>query len=220
MTGETTSEDKAPGAKKKTWLWVVGGLLVVGFIGSTLGGGDADTDASPPPAVADGNGDGDGDGQVTGEEQDEEEAAEPAEPVTPEIITSIEQLEAALSSEIGDETNMGLPRDITVALDDESNWLSVTFVANENFTTNLTRSGMWRDIGTIFDLARKWDQVEELTVTAQFPLLSNLGEELGPQDVLTAYFDTEVYPRINTANLSGERLGDAASFVRVHPALQ
>jgi hypothetical protein len=79
---------------------------------------------------------------------------------------------------------------------------------------------MWRDIGKIFDLARKWEQVEELTVTAQFPLISNLGEELGPQDVVTAYFDTEVYPRINTENLPGARLGDAASFVRVHPALQ
>lgn len=111
MTVETTSEDKASDAKKeRTWSQVVGRPLFVRLICSILGSGDADTYASPPPAAPD------SDVQVSGKEHDDELATEPIGLVTPEIIFSIEQQEVALSSEIADETHMGLPRDITVAL--------------------------------------------------------------------------------------------------------
>lgn len=53
---------------------------------------------------------------------------------------------------------------------------------------------MWRDIGAFFDLARKLHQVEELIVAARFPRGSHIGEELGLQDVLAAYFGSEVCP--------------------------
>lgn len=206
MTDDTAPQDTSSAPKKKTWLWVVGGVVALGLVGSMISGGnDAEDAASPEEPAA---------------ETSQETTDEDAEFEEPDSYSDIVELEAAINRELGEETNMDLPRDVTLTFDEESNWLSVSFVANENLTTNMTRSGMWRDIGKVFDLARKWEQVEELTVTAQFPLINNLGEELGPQDVVTAYFDPDVYPRINTANLSGDRLGEAASSVRVHPALQ
>lgn len=206
MSDDNASANNEAAPKKKTWLWIVGGILGVGLVGSIISGpGDSDTA-----------------GDTTREETstNEEIVEEEVEFEEPASYASIGELEDAILRQLGDETNTGLAREVTLTFDGENNWLNVTFVANENLTSNMTRRGIWRDIGTIFDLTRKWDQVEELTVTAKFPLISNLGEELGPQDVVTAYFDPEVYPRINTDNLPGERLGDAASFVRIHPALQ
>lgn len=206
MSDDNASANNEAAPKKKTWLWIVGGILGVGLVGSIISGpGDSDT-----------VGDTSREETSTNEEIVEEEV----EFEEPTSYASIGELEDAIIRQLGDETNTGLAREVTLTLDGENNWLNVTFVANENLTSNMTRRGIWRDIGTIFDLTRKWDQVEELTVTAKFPLISNLGEELGPQDVVTAYFDPEVYPRINADNLPGERLGDAASFVRIHPALQ
>jgi hypothetical protein len=211
MTNENTQDNDAPAPKKKTWLWIVGGVVVLGLFGSIFSGGNDNDTADAPASVSE---------DEAEAIQQEEEDADESDVQIPESFNTVEELEAAIIATLGDETNTGLDRDVVVRFDSEESLLVVTFVANENLTTNMTRRGMWRDIASIFDLARKWDPVDELTVTAQYPLISNLGEELGPQDVLTAYFDTEVYPRINTDNLPGERLGEAATFVRVHPALQ
>jgi hypothetical protein len=132
----------------------------------------------------------------------------------------MEELKAAIENELGTETNMGLPRELVVELDETDGWLNIRFVMNENLTSNLTLAGAWREIGLVFDLARKADFVKELTVQTSFPLINNLGEELGPQPVVTVYFDADVYPRINRDNLPGDRLGDGATSVAIHPAFR
>ena len=115
---------------------------------------------------------------------------------------------------------MDLPRDLSIEFEEEDGWLNVSYVLDENFTVGLTRSGAWSDIHRIFELARKADFVKELTVASQFPLINNLGEELGPQNVVVAYFDPEVYPRVNLENIRGEALYDAATEVMIHQAFQ
>lgn len=219
-TAKPQTDRQAEGKKKQipTWVWIVAGILVIGLIGQAFGGNDEE----PGSATSD-------ETVVAPEEETsddprvdsaEEEAAEPEPEPVPESFSSIEEMEAALHAELGEETNMGLPRELSVEFDETDGWLNVSFVINENFTTDSTRRGAWREIGQTFEFARKVDFVNELTVTAKFPLISELGAELGPQDVVLAYFDPEVYPRINVENLPGDRLGDAATAVQVHPALQ
>jgi hypothetical protein len=154
------------------------------------------------------------------EEIEPEEPEEPEEPVVPSSFETLEELTAAVETELGEETNMGLPRELVVDFDEEDGWLNVRFVLDENLTTGLTRSGAWLDIRNIFELARKAEFVKELTVQTSFPLVNILGEELGPQPVVTAYFDAEVFPRINLENLPGDRFENAATSVAIHPAFQ
>jgi hypothetical protein len=203
--GETNETDSAPPKKKvPTWVWVVSGVLVFGLILQSCGG---DT----PPAEDD---------TASESETEETEPAEPEEPVVPSSFATLEELTAALENELGEETNMGLPRELVVDFDEEDGWLNVRFVLNENLTTGLTRSSAWRDIRNVFELARKADFVNELTVQTSFPLINQLGEELGPQPVVTAYFDAEVFPRMNLKNLPGDRFENAATSVTIHPAFQ
>lgn len=219
-TANPQTDGPADGKKKKipTWVWIVAGVLVLGLIGQAFDGDDEESESGTaeesvvaPEENISGN---------PGADVAEEESAEPEPEPVPESFSSIEEMESALQAELGEETNMGLPRELSVEFDETDGWLNVSFVINENFTTDSTRRGAWTEIGQTFEFARKVDFVNELTVTAKFPLISELGEELGPQNVVLAYFDAEVYPRINVENLPGERLGEAATTVQVHPALQ
>lgn len=207
---DTSDTESSPQKKKvPTWVWIVAGVLVFGLILQSCGGDtpaeEEDTDAtSESEAVV----------------EDEAPPVEPEEPVVPSSFATMEELKAAIENELGTETNMGLPRELVVELDETDGWLNIRFVMNENLTSNLTLAGAWREIGLVFDLARKADFVKELTVQTSFPLINNLGEELGPQPVVTVYFDADVYPRINRDNLPGDRLGDAATSVAIHPAFR
>lgn len=206
---ETNETDSATTKKKvPTWVWVVSGVLVFGLILQSCGG---DT----PDAAED---------ESTSESEtvveEEVEPEEPEEPVVPTSFETLEELTAAVENELGEETNMGLPRELVVDFDEEDGWLNVRFVLNENLTTGLTLSSAWRDIRNVFALARKADFVNELTVQTSFPLINELGEELGPQPVVTAYFDAEVFPRMNLENLPGDRFENAATSVAIHPAFR
>jgi hypothetical protein len=196
-----------PPEKKKTPLWmpIVIGLLVVGFIGSLFDSGEEETAVEP---------------ETITEEQAAEEPAVEEEPAEPTSFATLAELEAAISSEFDGMTNMDLPRELSVEFEEADGWLNVSYVLDENFTVGMTQSGAWSDIHRIFELARKADFVKELTVASQFPLINNLGEELGPQNVVVAYFDAEVYPRVNLENIFGEDLSGAATSVMIHPAFQ
>lgn len=201
------SEETQPAEKKKTPLWIpiVIAVLVVGFIGSLFDSGEEETAVEP---------------ETVAEEQVSEEPAVEEEPAEPTSFATMAELESAISAEFGGMTNMDLPRELSFTFEEEDGWLNVSYVLDENFSVGLTRSGAWSDIHRIFELARKADFVKELTVTSRFPLINNLGEELGPQDVVIAYFDAEVYPRVNLENIFGEDLAGAATSVMIHPALQ
>ncbi len=206
---ETNKTDSATQKKKvPTWVWIVAGVLVFGLILQSCGEDTPDVEQEESTSES----------ETVVEEEIKPE--EPEEPVVPSSFETLEELTAAVENELGEETNMGLPRELVVDFDEEDGWLNVRFVLNENLTTGLTRSGAWRDIRNIFELARKADFVKELTVQTSFPLINNLGEELGPQPVVTAYFDAEVFPRMNLENLPGDRFENAATFVAIHPAFQ
>jgi hypothetical protein len=202
MSAETQHPEK-----KKTPLWIpiVIGVLIVGFINSLFDSGEEDAVVEP---------------ETVAEEQAAEEPTVEEEPAEPTSFATLAELEAAISAEFGGMTNMDLPRDLSIEFEEEDGWLNVSYVLDENFTVGLTRSGAWSDIHRIFELARKADFVKELTVASQFPLINNLGEELGPQNVVVAYFDPEVYPRVNLENIRGEALYDAATQVMIHQAFQ
>ena len=72
--------DQAPWRKVPTWLWVVGGILVLGLIINAFGGGDSDTTADAPdapPAAVETDTEDDDLGADEADEQPEE-APEPA----------------------------------------------------------------------------------------------------------------------------------------------
>lgn len=203
------SAETQPSEKKKTPLWIpiVIGVLIVGFIGSLFDSGEADT-VVEPETVAE---------EQAAEEQVVEQVVEPAEPTS---FATLAELESAISAEFGGMTNMDLPRELSIEFEEADGWLNVAYVLDENVSVRSTRSGAWSDIHRIYELARKADFVKELTVGSLFPLINNLGEELGPKNVVTVYFDPEVYLRINLDNIRGDALSDAATSVMIHPAFQ
>ena len=207
-----TDAEQAKSKKTPVWVWILVGFLALTFLAGIFGGDDDSPTASEPESS-------ETEAPASEEETEEPVEEEPTETPVPESFSTIEDLTAAITAEFGETTNMDLPRDFEISLA-EDGWLNVAYVMDENLTAGLTRSSAWFDTEEIFLLARKADFVTSLTVTTRLPLVNNLGEELGPQDVFIVYFDEDVYSRINTDNLAGEMYSDAATSVFIHPALQ
>lgn len=211
------SDGKTP-EKKKTpiWVWILVGLFGLAALGSVINPDDESSTTSPTETSAEDSASNSG---ATNDEEAPEVEPAPVEPEVPESFANVEELTSAIEAEFGLRTNMDLARDFEISVA-EDGWLNVAYVMDENLTIGLTRTSAWFDTEDIFLLARKADFVKSLTVTAKLPLINNLGEELGPQDVFIAYFDEDVYSRINTDNIAGWKYEDAASSVFIHPALQ
>lgn len=136
-----------------------------------------------------------------------------------EDLSTIEGLKAAISNQLGNETNMGVPRSVGAELVDGD--LYVQFALNENFTNNSMIGGAWREVGEVVELVQLSGLSENLTVNGTLELIDANGNSLGQRYVFTANFLDGKVPLLNTENLIGRELWEnaATSFI-YHPAIR
>jgi hypothetical protein len=134
-------------------------------------------------------------------------------------LDSIEGLTAAISNQLGDETNMGVPRNLEAEIVDGD--LYVRFALNENFTNNSMIGGAWGEVADVVKLVQLSGLSKNLTVNGTLELIDENGNSLGQRNVFTANFLDEKVPLLNTENLIGRDLWEnAASSFIYHPAIR
>jgi hypothetical protein len=134
-------------------------------------------------------------------------------------VSTIEGLTYALSDELGQETNTGVPRGLDVSIVDGD--LYVLFALNENLSRNLTIGSAWQDVSEVVKLVQLSGLSNNLTVNGTLELIDTNGNSLGQRIVLTANFLDDKVPLLNTENIVGRERWEAAttSFI-YHPAIR
>ena len=182
----------------KTWQWIVIGLLGVGVVGAIVNPSGNDPEPTTSPTA----------------EPTSTQTEEPA----PDLTTP-EGLAAAITSKLGEENNMGVPRNVDVSLYEGD--LFVSYVLDENLTNNLLIVGAWQDIEEIVKLAQLSGLSNNLTVNATLELFDTNGNSVGQTYVVTANFLDDKLPLLNTENLAGRDMWEkASSFYVYHPAIR
>jgi hypothetical protein len=175
------------------------GLLVIFTVSNSLNGGDSEPNGVATP-----------------------EASEVAEQENSEVnqdVTTLEGLKAAIGRELGEVTNMQVPRELDVSLVDGD--LYVMYALNENLTNNLMIVGAWGEVSEIVKLVQDSGLSKNLTVNGTLALIDVNGNELGQQIVFTANFLDEKVPLLNTENLLGREMWENASSSYIyHPAIR
>jgi hypothetical protein len=134
-------------------------------------------------------------------------------------VSTIELLTAALTDELGAETNRDLPRDVEVSLMDGD--LYVSFALDESFSSDATISRAWQETATVVKLVQRSGLSKNLTISGFLELVDNNGNSLGENVVFTANFLDDKVPLLNTENLDGRDMWEsAASSFIYHPALK
>jgi hypothetical protein len=138
--------------------------------------------------------------------------------ITAQEVGTIETLGAALLTQLGEETNKGEPRGVSVAILDEV--LYVDFALDTDESKYLTRSTAWYAVDEIVQLVQLSGLADNLVVKGTLELIDKNGNSL-PRDVvfLANFLDNQV-PLLNTDRLIGlESWERAATSFYFHPAL-
>jgi hypothetical protein len=194
------AKDKAmrPWYAKKRFILPLGIFVIFAFSNSLNGGGSA-TDPSATP--------------------DTSESATPENSEVKQDITTLEGLTEAISSKLGESTNMDVPRNLDVSLYEGD--LYVAYALNENLTNNLMIIGAWGEVSDIVKLVQESGLSKNLTVNGTLALIDANGNELGQKSVFTANFLDDKVPLLNTENLLGREMWEnAASSFIYHPAIR
>jgi hypothetical protein len=172
---------------------------VIFTISSSLNGGDNSTEPTVTPESS--------------------ESSNEAAPEVEQDITTLEGLTAAISSQLGEVTNMDIPRNLDVTLYEGD--LYVAYALNENLTNNLMIVGAWGEVSDIVKLVQASGLSDNLTVNGTLALIDANGNELGQKSVFTANFLDGKVPLLNTDNLLGREMWEnAASSYIYHPAIR
>lgn len=153
----------------------------------------------------------------TGEEKSTPTPSQTIQYVT-QVGTPARTIEEKVIKILGEKTNMEERkiRGITV----ESDRIFIDFMADENFTTNLTRRGMWTDITDLLEkLPAQIDpKIEYLIFRAYFPLVDQYGKE-SIDRVMLVTVARKTWEKIEWDNFLKENLSKIADSYWEHPAL-
>jgi hypothetical protein len=194
------AKDKAlrPWYQKKRFMIPIG-LVLISSIVNSFNGEDTALDPLATPETS--------------------ETANEKAPIVEQDLTTIEGLKSAISDQLGEATNMDVPRNLDVSLYEGD--LYVMFALDENFTSNLMIGGAWNEVSDIVKLVQTSGLSENLTVNGTLALIDVNGNELGQQIVFTANFLDDKVPLLNTDNLLGREMWEnAASSYIYHPAIR
>jgi hypothetical protein len=198
---ETTAPNSASAKKKvPTWVWVVGGLFVLGLISQAFGGGDSSSENATPEESA-----------VVTEEAVEDSPSEDVAPVAQDF-ENIEALTAAIEETIGAQTAEGADRALDVSFqetaetEEDAGWLLLSYARDES----MNRADVWTETERIFLLARQAEFVKSLTLILTTVIENDLGEEV-EVSAFVANFDRDTFSRIVTENVVGDEYENAVT---------
>jgi hypothetical protein len=194
------AEEKSVGKKVPMWVWIVGGLLLLGLIVQGFGGGEQAPETATPEQA-----------------ETVEEEAEVAPEATPAVVgpfADVTALQAAIEQTIGSTTAEGADRalivdfeEMDVLEDGYPGWLYVSYARDES----RSKAEVWEETERIFLLARQADFVQSFTLALTTVIVNNLGEEVETSAFVTN-FDANTFSRINTENVVGDLYEDAATM--------
>jgi hypothetical protein len=143
------------------------------------------------------------------------------ENTAPAITDTPEELRAALIAELGDKTNMDVPRDLEVELSGENgDETFIQLVMNDGFSNQLARSSAFRDTAKAIAITQASTFAKDMTITFTTEMFDANGASLGQTNAITLWFDEEAFSKIVPDNLVGEEMWTgAATSVFIHPVL-
>lgn len=197
---KTALDTSSPKKKVPIWVWIVGGLFVLGLIIQASGGGDASQENATPEEVV-----------VVADEETTDSQPENAAPVVQDF-EDIEALTAAIEETIGSQTAEGADRALQVSFqetaesEEDAGWLYLSYARDEN----MVRSDVWDETERIFLLARQAEFVKSLTLVLTTVIENDLGEEV-EVSAFVANFDRDTFSRIVTENIVGDEYENAVT---------
>lgn len=103
---------------------------------------------------------------------------EQSEEVDLSAMSLDEQIKYIIKINIGDETNMDLPRINTINTEEEKEDGKLVYLClngDDNFTANMIRRGMWIDSIKLFKYLFTIEEIGEITIIWQFELTDKYG---------------------------------------------
>ncbi|SNR96392.1 hypothetical protein SAMN05446037_1002116 [Anaerovirgula multivorans] len=191
--------EKKPFYKKK---WFIGIMifLVLAAIGGILSDDEEVPQENPASSEID-----------TGEVED---IVEEIELTINDIVKNI------IVDNLGEQTNMKHDRIIDITIEDLENdnkTIDITLVANENLTTNMTKSTIHKDSVEILEELYNHDEIEEVTLIWQLPLVDTYGNE-ETKNVMIVSINKEIANKINWSNFDYNNIPKIANDYWEHPA--
>jgi hypothetical protein len=138
--------------------------------------------------------------------------------ISSQDVNTVESLGAVLLSQLGEQTNEGVPRGLDVSLMEGT--LFVDFALDKDQSNYLTLSTAWYAVDDIVQLVQLSGLAENLVVNGTLELIDKNGNSLGQGFVFTANFLDQQVPLLNTSRLLGKEAWEkAATSFEYHPTL-
>ena len=192
---------------KKWWFILIVAIIVIGAIGNAVEGDEkkSSEDKSKQEVSA----------------QPKEKSEEPAkEDVKKEEApkTPVERATAFINKEFKDKTNTDKAR--IVSIGESNDAFEIVLNGDDNFTTNMMRTGMLSKSADVFEEVSKYEDVttKDLSIGWMMTLVDQYGNE-NEQRVLNIRLSKETLAKINWDNFNYDNFENIAETYFIHPAL-
>lgn len=126
------------------------------------------------------------------------------------------EIEKTIIDLLGDTSNEDMPR--VRNIDALGEVTLIEYNADANFTSGMTRGGIWTDVIDIVEQLSADTSAQSITVNAYITLVDQYGnEDMGK--VMTVNITKETWSKINWDNFITDNLPNVADLYWVHPAI-
>jgi len=129
---------------------------------------------------------------------------------------STEEVEKIITDKLGKNNNS--QKKVIEKVEATDSGLNLTLNASDNFTLDMMKRGMWMDSIKILEPLSKVDNIKQINVDWQLPLIDNYGKEKDSA-VMKFSIDKATLDKINWDNFLTESFPDVVTNYNEHPAL-
>lgn len=192
---------------KKWWFILILVVIVIGAIGNAIEGDEKESsddktkqEVSAKP-------------KEKTEEPSNEVKKEEATPKTPE-----ERATAFINKKLKEKTNTDKERIVSIGESNDS--FEIVLNGDDNFTTNMMRTGMLSKTADVFEEVSKYEDIttKDISIGWMMTLVDQYGNE-NEQRVLNIRLSKESLAKINWDNFNYDNFENIAETYFIHPAL-
>lgn len=131
-----------------------------------------------------------------------------------------QQIADKVNEKLGNKSNQDKPRIIKIEdFTGTTGVVRITINADENFTSNMTKEGMWLDDISIFkEIPKLNSKITTIGVSSYFPM-SDIYGRVKDEEVMYVELSKETWNKVNWDNFLGDNLKTVADSYYEHPAL-
>ena len=195
---------------KRWWFILIVVILILAAIGSMIEEEPVTDEQDSSSEVS--NETNDNNKEETQEDADKEKEAPVAEG------TPAEKATAFINDEFG-ETNTDKERIVSIGENNEA--FEIVLNGDENFTTNMMRTGMLSKSADIFEEVSRYEDIttNDISIGWMMPLIDQYGNA-SDQRVLNIRLSKETLAKINWDNFNYDNFEGIAETYFIHPSLQ